>query len=194
MSSVSYTLHYNECFISLQWQCKAISLPWTSISPPVIHYSALRRGGEWDETKRFYPILAHCNTKRLPRCLANSICFYFHDFIFDFSSLRNHPRAKSGTSLPGLSWLDYGNVLTTFHIGYVFSWRHFHHSPRAGWLCRSLASSWSLFSGFGGNTVNFNSSKKVGVRRNPACAVLRDKNVRFSRRVELAFFTAQPDD
>lgn len=170
------------------------NFPALNLHQPSCHYSTLRRGGEWDETKLFYPILAHCNTKRLPRCLANSICFYFHDFRFDFSSLRNHPREKSETSLPGLGWLDYGNVLTTFHIGYVFSWRHFHHSQRAGWLCRSLASSWSFFSGSGGNTVNRNSYKRVGVLRNPACAVLRDKNVRFSRTVELTFFTAQPDD
>lgn len=42
----------------------ARQFPSMNLHHPSCHYSTLCRSGEWDETKCFYPILTHCNTKR----------------------------------------------------------------------------------------------------------------------------------
>lgn len=78
-----------------------------------------------------------------------------------------------------LNWLDYGNVLTTFHIG------HFAHSYREQ---VDFAKVWSFFSDSGGNTENINSDKTVRVG---GLCYFALQNARFSCTVKQTILTSQ---
>lgn len=83
-----------------------------------------------------------------------------------------------------LNWLDYGNVQN--HFSHQTFWSF---TPRVGWRWRSLKAR----PGASAQTLVATKRTVIPKKNNwsrGGCAVLHDKNARFSCTVELTFFTA----